>query len=106
MSAEAFFRDFNSDRLAAYEKYQDKDILLTGKAALDATEYSDGEVILTLEGGAGIADLILCENKGVSPQIKDALLKVKQGERVEVKGQLSVPVSQPVIMLEKCQLRL
>jgi DNA/RNA endonuclease YhcR with UshA esterase domain len=104
MSAEAFFRDFNSDRLAAYEKYQDKDILLTGKAALDTTEDSGGKVILTLEGGAGTLDMIFCANEGAPPQIKDALLKVKQGERVEVKGQLSVPISQPMIWLEKCQL--
>jgi tRNA_anti-like len=106
VSAEAFLKDFNNDRGAAYEKYKDKDILLTGKTALDTKEYSGGRVILTLEGGVGTLDMIFCENEGTSLQIKDSLLKVKKGESVEVKGRLSsIPALQPMVQLKECQLQ-
>ncbi len=105
MSAGVFLNDFNSDRDAAREKYKDKDILLTGKTALNTTEYSGGRVILTLEGGSGLLEMILCENVGSPPQIKDALLKVKQGEQVVVKGRLSeLPAFPPMVELEECQI--
>lgn len=107
MSAEAFLKELKNNKDAAYEKYKDKDILLTGKASA-AKEYEDGRIILGLVGGAGVDDNILCEYEGTSPQIRDALLKVRDGERIEVQGRLfSFLALSPITMvtLENCQLR-
>jgi hypothetical protein len=103
-SAEAFLTDYNNDRDAAYQKYKDKDILLTGKA-IPLSEHGAGRNVLGLIGGVKATEMILCEFAETSPQIGDAR-KIKDGERVEVKGRLSdLPQTPPMVYLEDCQLQ-
>jgi hypothetical protein len=102
-SAEAFLKDYNSDREASYQKYKDKDILLAGKA-IALSERRTGRNVLGLIGSVKADEMILCEFAETSPQIEDAR-KIKDGERVEVKGRLSdLPQIPPIVYLENCQI--
>jgi hypothetical protein len=103
MSAEAFLKDYNNDREAAYQKYKDKEILLTGKAV--PTGNGAGRNVLGLIGGVKAPEMILCEFAETSPQIGDAR-KIKAGEQVEVKGRLSdLPQTPPMVYLIDCHLQ-
>ena len=106
VSAEYFLKDFNKDRAASYDKYKSKDILLTGKAVVGNKKYESGPVVLGLVGGDGAAEMVLCEFPEPSPQLREVLLKIKDGEQVEVKGKLSsLSVVPPLVYLDNCQLR-
>lgn len=106
MTAEYFLKDFNKDRATAYDKYKSKDILLTGKAVAGNKKYERGPTVLGLVSGDSAAEMVLCEFPESSPQLREALLKINDGEQIEVKGRLSsLSVSPPLVYLDHCQLR-
>jgi hypothetical protein len=105
MSAEAFLREVNRDRDAAYEKYKGKDIILTGRAAT-LREQENGDVVLGLVGGDALEENIICRFDQGQPQARDELLRIKAGERVGVKCRLrQFQVTKSAVFMEKCQLQ-
>ncbi len=102
--AEAFFREIQRDRGAAYEKYKDKDIILAGRATTPR-EQENGDIMLGLVGGDGLDETIICRFDKGQPQVRQELLMIKAGERVEVKCRLRPrQLITSAVFMEKCQL--
>ena len=104
MSAEAFLSDFSRDRDAAEQRYGDKDIILAGPATTPR-ENENGDIYFGLIAGDRIDQSVMCYFDRGAPQVREELLSIKPGERVEVKCRLrNLQLIKGTVFMEKCQL--